>query len=73
MELRLTRKEREALESITRHQRGEARLYRRARIVLCAADGESRSSIARTLGTNRTRVADWLRRFLRDRLLGLQN
>jgi transposase len=73
MELRLTRKEREALESITRHQRGEARLYRRARIVLLAADGESRSSIARHLGTNRTRVGDWLRRFLHDRLSGLQD
>ena len=71
MVLRLSRKEQEALDEILRHQRGEARLYRRARIVLLAAEGVSKSSIARQLGTNRSRVGDWLRRFERDRLEGL--
>ena len=40
-------------------------------MVLLAADGESVASIARQLGTNRTRVLDWLGRFERDRLDGL--
>ena len=73
MVLRLTRKARAALEAITRHQCGEARLYRRARIVLLAASGESKSSIARQLGTNRTRVGEWLRRFERHGVEGLQD
>jgi transposase len=63
MVVRLSRKERERLEEITRHQRGEARLYRRARMVLLAASGASISSIARQLGTCRLRVGEWLRRF----------
>jgi transposase len=69
--LRLSRQEQRELEAITRHQRGEARLYRRARIVLLAAQGASKASIARQLGTNRLRVGEWLRRFERDRLGGL--
>jgi transposase len=73
MGLQLSRKERQTLKEITRHQCGEARLYRRARMVLLAADGVSKSSIARQLGTNRTRIGDWLRRFERDRLEGLED
>ena len=73
MELRLTRKEREALQGIARHERGEARLYRRARMVLLAAEGESVSSIARLLGTCRLRVGQWLRRFAERRLEGLSD
>lgn len=46
-------------------------MYRRARMVLLAADGESNASIARQLGTNRTRVLGWLRRFEGQRLDGL--
>jgi transposase len=69
--LRLSRPEQQELGAITRHQRGEARLYRRARIVLLAAQGESKASIARQLGTNRVRVGEWLRRFERDGLAGL--
>ena len=71
MALRLSRKERDALESIVRRQRSEARAYRRARIVLLAARGESKSAIARQLGTNRQRVGEWLGRFEQDRLEGL--
>ncbi|MBU1949264.1 MAG: IS630 family transposase, partial [Candidatus Eisenbacteria bacterium] len=73
MALRLTRKAREELEAMIRHQCGEARLYRRARIVLLAASGESKSSIARQLGTNRTRVGEWLYRFEQDGVEGLQD
>ncbi len=63
MSVRLSRKVREDLEEVVREQRGEARGYRRARMVLLAAEGESISSIARKLGTNRLRVGQWLRRF----------
>lgn len=39
--------------------------------MLLAAAGESVASIARQLGTNRTRVLEWLRRFEESRLDGL--
>lgn len=54
-----------------REQSGQARDYRRARMVLLAADGESVSGIARRLGTSRWRVRQWLTRFRRRRLRGL--
>jgi transposase len=73
MAIRLTRRERQALEEVMRHQRGEARTYRRARMVLLATSGESISSIARQLGTCRLRVGQWLRRFEERRLFGLQD
>jgi transposase len=71
--LRVSKTERARLEEICRHQRGEARLYRRARIVLLALAGESVRSIARQLGTNRTRVTEWLRRFRERRVDGLDD
>ncbi len=40
-------------------------------MVLLAADGTAKSEIARQLGTNRSRVGAWLRRFERERLDGL--
>ena len=71
--VRLSQREREMLEQVARHQCGEARSYRRARMVLLAASGESVSSIARCMGTCRLRVAQWLRRFQEQRLSGLQD
>ena len=71
MSFRLSKREREALEAIVRHQRGESRLYRRARMILLANGGASKASIARQLGTNRTRVGEWLWRFEGERLSGL--
>ena len=41
MDIHLTRKEKRELEAITRQQCGEARLHRRARMVLLAHAGES--------------------------------
>ncbi len=73
MHVRLSRKVREDLEEVVREQRGEARRYRRARMVLLAAQGESISSIARKLGTNRLRVGQWLRRFQEKGLEGLED
>jgi len=40
-------------------------------MVLLANTGASKASIARQLGTNRTRVGEWLRRFEEERLSGL--
>ena len=71
MELRLTRRERADLKRTLREQSGEARDWRRARMVLQAASGESVSAIARQLGTSRSRVSEWLTRFRRERLEGL--
>jgi transposase len=71
--IRLSRKEEDLLLEITRQQRVEARLYRRARMVLLAAAGESISEIARQMGTCRLRVNDWLSRFREERLEGLQD
>lgn len=73
MTVRLSRKVREDLEEVVREQRGEARRYRRARMVLLAAEGESISSIARKLGTNRLRVGQWLRRFQEKGVEGLED
>ena len=73
MELRLTQKERNELRAITRQQCGEARFHRRARMILLAADGKSISAIARNVGTCRTRVGQWLKRFKEHRLDGLQD
>lgn len=73
MSLRLLRRQREALEEVLRHQCGEARRYRRARMVLLAADGESISAIARVIGSNRTRVGHWLKRFEAQGIDGLDD
>jgi transposase len=71
MGLRLTRPERTELEGTLRKQRAEAREWRRARMIVLTADGESVSSIARQLGTSRSRVTEWLARFRDARLDGL--
>jgi len=61
------------LERIVRDQRGEARLYRRARMVLLAASGASISAVARQMETNRTRVGEWLQRFEATGVAGLRD
>jgi len=71
MGLRLTQRERTSLEHTLREQCGEARDWRRARMVLLAAAGDSVASIARQLGTSRSRVSEWLTRFGQERLEGL--
>jgi len=71
MGLRLSLRERSTLKATLREQSGEARSWRRARMVLLAAEGESISAIARHLGTSRARVTDWVSRFEESRLDGL--
>jgi transposase len=73
MEVRLSASEARELERIVREGRGEARLYRRARMVQMAASGASISGIARALGTNRARVGEWLRRFEEEGLEGFDD
>ncbi len=73
MRPRLRAYERQKLERILRTQSGETRTYRRARMVLLAIGGDNVASIARALGTSRARVTDWLRRFERERLGGLED
>ena len=65
MDISLSRQQKNALGEIVRRQCGEARLHRRARMVLLAAAGETISSIARKVGTARCRVGEWLGRFER--------
>lgn len=71
MGLQVTRWQHERLSRIVREQRGEARLYRRARMVVLAAAGGSVASIARQMGTCRARVGDWLSRFASEGIDGL--
>ena len=71
MAIRLSREERAALGTMARPSCGEARLHRRARLVLLAAGGESVASNGRRLGTSRARVNEWLGRFEAHRLDGL--
>jgi len=59
------------LQAIIRQQRGEVRLYRRARTILLAAQGQSISAVARAMGTCRARVGHWIERFAADGLDGL--
>ena len=70
---RLSRSIRTALQTIVRQQCAEARLHRRARMILLAADGEPISAIARTVGTFRPRVIHWLRQFEEFGVQGLQD
>ena len=73
MGFRVSKKQHEQLSIIIREQRGEARLYRRARMIVLAASGESISSIARQMGTCRARVGEWLSRFHSAGLDGLSD
>jgi transposase len=73
MTISLSPTEREALVLASRRYAGEARAHRRARMVLMAAAGSSVSRIARAVGSSRSRVTMWLRRFVRDRVRGLRD
>jgi transposase len=71
MALRLSRSERGFLHETIRQGTGEARLHRRARIILLATEGETISEIARKVATSRSRVLEWIGRFEQSRLEGL--
>ena len=71
LSLRLTRRERSALQRLLRTGRTGLWLAARARAVLLRARGESVSAIAQDVGRDRKWVRLWLGRFARERLAGL--
>lgn len=73
MGVRLSASQARELERIVREGRGEARLYRRARMVQLASSGASISAIAQAMGTNRGRVGEWLARFQEEGVEGLRD
>jgi transposase len=73
MGIHVSANEARKLEGILREGRGEARLYRRARMVLLAASGTSIAEVARTVGTNRARVGHWLKQFKAAGIAGLSD
>ena len=69
--IRLTKKERIALETIARRYTSPYRDVIRARIVLYAAEGLRNDEIAARLDTPRQIVSKWRKRFFEQRLPGL--
>ncbi len=70
--IRLTKKERIALEAIARQYPSPYREVIRARIVLYAAAGLRNDEIAARLDTPRQIVSKWRKRFFEQRLAGLE-
>ncbi len=69
--IELTDDEREVLERYVRRGKTEARLARRARIALLAADGVATKDIAHKVGLTAGTVCKWRKRFAAKRLDGL--
>ena len=69
----LTPEERSELERRARRQTTTRREVFRARIVVLAADGLRNDEIAERLGTVRTTVSRWRKRFFEDREAGLRD
>jgi transposase len=67
----LTDMERSELERRTRARSTPARQRIRARVILLAAQGLSNRAISRTVGMRYEHVGTWRRRFLEERLAGL--
>ena len=64
--------EREELETRARSRSGRADAGRRARVILLLASGVSYAEIARATGSSSATIALWKKRFLKDRLAGLE-
>ena len=71
--LTLTDEERQVLEGWSRRRTTAQGLAIRARIVLTCAEGGSNTDVAEQLQLNRSTVATWRARFVRDRLDGLSD
>jgi transposase len=67
----LSPSERETLLGYTRRSKTAQGLARRARIVLCCAEGNSDCQVAKVVGVNRLTVGRWRKRFLSKRIDGL--
>jgi transposase len=68
----LTRDERDALEALTRSQRGRVDEARRARIMLLLAEGHSYTAICARLDCTPQTIATWKARYLAAGLAGLR-
>ncbi|GAA2801807.1 IS630 family transposase [Saccharopolyspora taberi] len=71
--LELTDQELETLEALARGGKTAQALALRARIVLACAEGLSNSEVSRRLGVSLPTVGKWRRRFLADRIGGLDD
>jgi len=69
----LTGEEREELDSWQRSRTIRSGLARRGRVIVMLADGASVSEAARVVGCRRRFVYRWARRFLKDRVEGLED
>lgn len=69
----LTPTQRSELETVLRRGTTEVRRFRRAQIVLLAADRLSSADVAKKLNTNRTVVLRWLSRYANEGLAGLND
>jgi transposase len=70
--IELTESEIKILRSWSRGGQTPARLMKRAKIILLAAQGERNETIAESLGIDRKQVSRWRRRFVRKRLAGIE-
>lgn len=71
--IELTPEERSELERRARRQTATRREVFRAQVVVLAADGLRNDEIAERLGTVRTTVSRWRKRFFEDRAAGLRD
>lgn len=71
--VKLSAPERAELVHLTRSTSAPAGKVRRARIVLLAADGVGLRAISRTVGVDRKVVRDWLDRYRKKGIAGLED
>lgn len=71
--LALTAEDRDVLQGWARRGKTAQALALRARIVLACADGLSNSEVSRQLGASLPTVGKWRKRFITQRLAGLQD
>jgi transposase len=70
--IKLTESEIKTLTSWSRGRRTQARLMKRAKIILMAAEGEQNKNIAELLEIDPRQVSRWRRRFVQRRLAGIE-
>ena len=70
--IELSEKEIKTLTSWSRGRRTPTRLMKRARIVLMAAEGQQDKTIAELLGIDPRQASRWRRRFIEQRLVGIE-
>lgn len=69
----VTAEEREVLETLAVSRTAPYRQVQRARLVLAAADGKTNEAISHEVGLGWRSVGMWRRRFIRERLAGLED